>query len=50
MICSREGRDSSVCSGICLDTPTSTHAHQEMKGGMGKGTRKHLREDLAFYI
>lgn len=44
-MCSRE-----VCSGMCLDIPTPTHAHQEVKGGMGKDTRKHLREDLAFCI
>lgn len=50
IMCSREGRDSSVCWGMCLDTPTPTHAHQEVKGGIGKDTRKHLREDLALYI
>lgn len=49
-MCSREGGDSSVCSGICLDIPSPTHVHQEVKGGMGKDVRKYLREDLAFCI
>jgi len=41
-----------MCSGICLDisTPPRAHARWEVKGGMGKGTEKHVRKNFVLYL